>query len=177
VRRTAVDGIPGAALFELDRHPDDRGSFTEVFRAGDLGGGFVQANHSKTRAGVLRGLHFHVRQSDAWYVVAGEAEVGLADLRRGRDGLTTAVVPLNGDDPRVLLIPPGVAHGFAAKTDVDLLYWVDQYYDGSDEHTVAWDEPSVAVPWTVSSPLLSPRDAGALPLDWEAVGSLLGASP
>ena len=168
--------MPGAVLFALDRHPDDRGSFTEVFRQSDLGGAFVQANHSTTRSGVLRGLHFHTRQSDAWYVVAGEAEVGLADLRRGRDGVVARTVPLRGDEPRVLLIPPGVAHGFTAKTDVDLLYWVDQYYDGSDEHTIAWDEPEVDVPWTVSDPVLSPRDAGAGPLDWAEVASLLRGS-
>lgn len=176
MRREEVAGIPGAALFVLDRHPDERGSFTEVFRASDLGGDFVQANHSKTKAGVLRGLHFHVRQSDAWYIVAGEAEAGLADLRRGREGRATAVVPLRGDEPRVLLIPPGVAHGFAAKTHVDLLYWVDRYYDGSDEHTVAWDEPELGVAWTVSDPVLSGRDSAAAPLDWEAVGSLLQGS-
>lgn len=177
MNRQEVDGIEGAVLFVLDRHPDERGSFTEVFRESDLGGGFVQANHSKTRAGVLRGLHFHVRQSDAWYVVAGEAEVGLADLRRGAAGVRTAVVPLSGDAPRVLLIPPGVAHGFAAKTDVDLLYWVDRYYDGSDEHTVAWDEPAVGVAWSVDRPLLSPRDSSAPPLDWHAVAALLDTAP
>jgi dTDP-4-dehydrorhamnose 3,5-epimerase len=57
-----------------------------------------------------------------------------------------------------LLIPPGVAHGFCAVTDVALQYMVTAYYDGSDEHGFAWDDPDAAIRWPVAQPLLSDRD-------------------
>jgi dTDP-4-dehydrorhamnose 3,5-epimerase len=83
-------------------------------------------------------------------------------------------VDLSEDEPATLFIPPGVAHGFAALTELDLVYWVTRYFDGSDEHGVAWNDPTLAVPWEVDDPLLSARDAAAEPLRWDAVGAVLG---
>ncbi|MDP9342751.1 MAG: dTDP-4-dehydrorhamnose 3,5-epimerase family protein [Actinomycetota bacterium] len=155
-----VGAIDGVRLLRPVRHQDDRGFVLEVFRESDLDSGFVQANHSHSRSGVLRGLHYHRRQSDAWYVVSGRAQVALVDLREP-DRPVTATVELSGDDPATLLIPPGVAHGFLALTELDLLYWVSEYYDASDEFGVAWNDPSVGVPWKTSDPILSERDATA----------------
>ena len=159
-----VGAIPGVRLLRPGRHEDERGSFVEVFRESELGSGFVQANHSHSRAGVLRGLHYHRRQSDAWYVVSGRAQVALADLREpGRP--VTVTLELSGDDPAILLIPPGVAHGFLALSDMDLLYWVTEYYDAGDEFGVAWNDPALGVPWKTSDPILSDRDTTAPRLD------------
>src|SRR2546422_11404064 len=79
---TDTDGV---LLVSLTRHPDDRGSMTEVFRREWIPGAreMVQANLSRSRPNVLRGLHFHRRQADYWCILEGEALIGLSDLRRG----------------------------------------------------------------------------------------------
>jgi dTDP-4-dehydrorhamnose 3,5-epimerase len=155
-------GIEGARLIALAPHPDERGSFTEAYRRAWLPEGreMVQGNLSFSRAGVLRGLHFHRRQADYWCVVQGSALVGLYDLRQGSptEG-TKAEVPLSSDgDPRALYIPKGVAHGFFAQTDLLLYYLVDEYYSGEDEFGIAWDDPEVGIGWPGRDPILSERD-------------------
>jgi dTDP-4-dehydrorhamnose 3,5-epimerase len=65
---------------------------------------------------------------------------------------------LEAATPMGLFIPVGVAHGFLARTDATLLYLVDNYYNGSDEHGIAWNDPDLAIPWGVDSPVLSDRD-------------------
>jgi dTDP-4-dehydrorhamnose 3,5-epimerase len=160
----AWEAIPGVRLSKPTAHADRRGHLVEVFREQDLGTHFVQANHSRSREGVLRGLHHHRRQTDAWYVVSGRAQVGLADLRDPGSPPCVATVELTGDDPATLLVPPGVAHGFLALTDLDLIYWVTHPYDASDEFSVRWDDPLLQVPWARHDPVLSDRDATAPPL-------------
>jgi dTDP-4-dehydrorhamnose 3,5-epimerase len=164
-----VDGIPGAVLFTPQVHGDARGSFMEIFRQDALGVSFVQANHSHSCAGVLRGLHYHREQSDAWYVINGEAQAMLADIRTPTATPAVASVTLRADLPQVLYIPPGVAHGFLAVTDVDLIYWVTEYYDSSDEFGVAWDDPTLAAPWKTGQPVLSGRDQTNPRLEWSAI--------
>jgi dTDP-4-dehydrorhamnose 3,5-epimerase len=164
--------LEGVHLLRPRRHRDDRGWFLEILRENIVGDQFVQANHSHSKAGVLRGLHYHRRQADAWYVIAGEAQVGLADLRAsGQPKVTT--IDLAADEPAVLDIPPGVAHGFLALTELDLIYLVTQYYDASDEFGVAWDDPTLAVRWRVRDPILSDRDREARRLEWSEVASVL----
>jgi dTDP-4-dehydrorhamnose 3,5-epimerase len=165
--------IAGVRLIHPHRHPDERGWFLEVLREKDFAANFLQANHSHSREGVLRGLHYHRRQADAWYVVSGRARVGLADLRVTNQP-EVATVELSADDPAVLYIPPGVAHGFLAMTELDLIYLVTEYYDASDEFGVAWDDPTLAVPWQARAPILSDRDREAPRLEWSQVSSVLG---
>ena len=96
----------------------------------------------------------------------------LADLRTPSPSPAVVPVRMTGDQPRVLFIPPGVAHGFLAITDVDLIYWVTHPYDASDELGVAWDDPVLNAPWMVpegSGPILSERDRHNPPLAWDAV--------
>lgn len=161
--------IPGAMLGAPEVHKDDRGFFLEIFRQDLLGTKFVQANHSHSDEGVLRGLHYHLKQADAWYVIAGEAQAMLADLRVPTESPAIASVELRADDPRVLYIPQGVAHGFLAITDVDLIYWVTHPYDASDEFGVAWDDPTLKAPWRTSDPILSDRDKNNPKLDWATI--------
>jgi dTDP-4-dehydrorhamnose 3,5-epimerase len=78
---------------------------------------------------------------------------------------------LDGEEPAVLYIPPGVAHGFLALTDVDLIYWVSEEYDGTDEFGVAWNDPTLAVPWGIDQPILSRRDRENPELRWDAIPS------
>lgn len=152
-----------------DVHADSRGSFMEIFREDMLGTKFVQANHSKSKAGVLRGLHWHKFQADAWYVMNGHAQAMLADLRTPSEEPVVVPVDLIGGEPKVLYIPPGVAHGFLALTDVDLIYWVTGYYDSTDEFGVAWDDPTLNAPWSMTNPILSDRDLMNPILEWTAV--------
>jgi dTDP-4-dehydrorhamnose 3,5-epimerase len=161
--------IPGVMHGKPVVHDDPRGWFLEIFRQDLLGMQFVQANHSHSQAGVLRGLHYHRKQADAWYTVNGEAQAVLADLRVPSDSPAVVSVRMVAGEPSVLLIPPGVAHGFLALTDVDLIYWVTHPYDSTDEFGVAWDDPTLQAPWQAVEPVLSERDRNNPRLDWDTV--------
>ncbi|HEX2090433.1 MAG TPA: dTDP-4-dehydrorhamnose 3,5-epimerase family protein [Actinomycetota bacterium] len=153
--------MDGVVVVDLTWHADDRGSVAEVYRQSWLPGpgGVVQANLSISLPGVLRGLHFHREQSDYWIPVTGTAFVGLFDLRRGSPTAGAKAELRIGDEARrALFIPPGVAHGFYAESDLRLLYFVDAYYTGKDEFGVAWDDPEVGIDWPSREPVLSERD-------------------
>lgn len=156
--------IPGVKHVRLQTYGDDRGRFTETFRTEwfpERAWSIVQTNRSESRAGVLRGLHYHFRQVDYWHIVSGHARVGLADLRPGSPAFgRSEVIDVRGDEPAGLFIPVGVAHGFYAVTDVVLIYVVDNTYDGGDEHGVLWNDDALAVPWGEIAPVLSRRDEG-----------------
>lgn len=164
--------LPGVRYGSIERHGDERGSFRELWRAAAFPDqAFVQANQSSSAAGVLRGLHLHRRQDDLWIVASGRAFVALVDVRPPLDGTGPSAVvetrELAADD--WVLIPTGVAHGFLALDPLELVYFVTNEYDGSDELGFAWDDPGVAVPWPAVAatpdgrPILSGRD-GANPL-------------
>jgi dTDP-4-dehydrorhamnose 3,5-epimerase len=154
--------IQGVVLFELSTHQDERGSLTETFRRDWIPGArdMVQANVSRSRAGVLRGLHVHRQQADHWMFLSGVAFVALFDLRAGSaTEHRKAELRIDGDgSPLGLYIPPAVAHGFYAETDVMLQYLVDRGYTGDDEFGLAWNDPSVGIDWPDPSPRLSDRD-------------------
>ncbi len=161
-------------------HADGRGSFRELWRRDRFGpidpvaaGGppgsspaFVQANRSTSAAGVLRGLHVHLRQLDHWIVSSGRAFAALVDLRRlvggGQDPPAVETRILGVDD--TVTIPAGVAHGFLALEPLELVYLVTNTFDGTDELGFAWDDPIAAVPWPAvqltpdGRPILSGRD-------------------
>lgn len=164
-----IRDVPGARFGSPEVHSDPRGFFLEIFREDTLGQRFIQANHSHSKAGVLRGLHYHRKQADAWYLVSGSAQAVLADLRGRTDSPVVVSLDLTAGDPRVLFIPPGVAHGFLAITDVDLVYWVTHPYDASDEFGVAWDDPTLKAPWRTDHPILSERDQNNPKLDWDSI--------
>lgn len=153
--------IDGVVEVVPERHGDERGVFVETYRRGWFPGGreMVQANRADRAAGSLVGLHYHLHQADYWYVPVGRARVVLHDLRVGSasDGATLQL-DLDGAEHRGVYIPPGVAHGFAAVTDVTITYLVDGYYNPADELGVAWDDPAVGADWGVAEPVLSARD-------------------
>ena len=155
------DVIEGVVVVVPECHRDDRGAFVETYRRSWFPAGreMVQGNRADRRAGSLVGLHYHLHQADYWYVPAGTARVVLHDLRVGSptDGATLAL-DLDAVDHRGVLIPPGVAHGFAAVTDMTITYLVDGYYNPADELGVAWDDPAVGADWGVADPVLSHRD-------------------
>ncbi|MCC6168515.1 MAG: dTDP-4-dehydrorhamnose 3,5-epimerase family protein [Caldilineaceae bacterium] len=154
--------IPGVKLVKFRVFSDSRGQFMETFRKDwfpERSWEIIQSNRSESAAGVLRGLHFHHHQVDYWQVVNGSIRVALADLRRQSPTYgQVETIDLDAANPMGLFIPVGVAHGFLACTAATLLYLVDNYYDGSDEHGIAWNDPDLAIPWGIQTPTLSDRD-------------------
>jgi len=168
----AGSAIAGVHIRGLEVHGDRRGRFCEIFRSAAMPEAFVQCNHSHSAAGVLRGLHYHRHQADLWYLVSGRAQVGLADLRRRSGRPATQSFVLDAAQPASVYIPAGVAHGYLALTDIDIIYWVTREYDPADEHGVAWNDPTLAIGWQLGSePIVSGRDAENPELDWELIPS------
>ncbi len=165
-----VPTINGAYVVPLRAFRDERGQFMEVFRKAwfpQVSWDALQNNRSISRAGVLRGLHYHFHQVDYWHVPAGRVRAAMADLRPSSPTYMQHVtIELGTDTEQGLFIPSGVAHGFLALTDATLMYIVNQYFDGgSDERGLAWDDPELGVQWGLAdvpgAPLLSERDRSA----------------
>ena len=163
---TPSDVIDGVVVVDPVVHGDERGFFVETYRPSWFPGGreMIQGNRGDRQAGAIVGLHYHLHQADYWYVPYGTARVVLHDLRRGgpTDGATICmdlgVGPDGTNAHRGVYIPPGVAHGFGALTDMTITYLVDGYYNPADELGVAWDDPEIAADWGIESPILSGRD-------------------
>jgi dTDP-4-dehydrorhamnose 3,5-epimerase len=157
-RSTVIDDV---MIVVPDVHGDGRGRFIETYRRSwfPLGREMVQASRSDKSAGSLVGLHYHLHQADYWYVTRGRARVVLHDLRvdSPTEG-ATEVLEIGEHDDRGVFIPPGVAHGFSALSDMTLTYLVDGYYNPADELGVAWDDPDIGADWGVADPVLSDRD-------------------
>lgn len=157
-----LDTIAGVYVVTLTALGDARGRFMETFRREWfpwVNWDRLQTNRSESAAGVLRGLHYHHRQIDYWHVISGQIRVGLADLRSTSPTFRQShALDLSADTYLGLFIPEGVAHGFVALTDALLSYTVNNYYDGSDELGVRWNDPVLNVPWGVTDPVLSQRD-------------------
>jgi dTDP-4-dehydrorhamnose 3,5-epimerase len=153
--------IEGIYVIEPQVHGDRRGRFVETYRRSWFPEGreMIQGNRSDKQAGAVVGLHYHMHQADYWYVPRGRIRVVLHDLRTGSptDG-ATQTLEIGDHDDRGVFIPPGVAHGFSALTDVTVTYLVDQYYNPEDENGVAWDDPAIGADWGVTEPILSERD-------------------
>lgn len=154
--------IEGVQLVRPRIFQDDRGLFLEIFRKEwfpERSWARLQSNHSFSAKGVLRGLHYHHKQVDYWYLAEGEIQVGLADLRPKSPTYGRSIaLEMKATDHIGVFIPVGVAHGFLALTAASLVYFVDNYYDGDDEYGVAWNDPDLAISWAVASPFLSNRD-------------------
>ncbi len=152
--------IEGIRRFPLQVYEDERGWFCELRRDSLLPKPMVQTNLSVSRAGVVRGLHFHERgQDDLFACLSGTARVVVLDRTTG-DTFAEDI----GDENRVAIYVPGHhAHGFEALTDVLFSYHVTQEYDPADpdEQTIPWNDPRVAHLWSTSTPILSARDAVA----------------
>ena len=166
------DRIEGVAVAELKAFADERGWFAESFRSEwfpEISWAQLQCNRSESRAGTVRGLHYHHLQVDYWQCLAGTLRVGLYDLRRSSTTCGKGeILQLDQRQPQGLFIPSGVAHGFLALTDVTLTYVVNRYYDGgADEYSLAWDDPQLGLDWEVGEGevTVSSRDKASPRLD------------
>lgn len=156
----------GTVLLPLQAHDDERGSFTELYRLEWVTGVTpIQWNAVRSEAGVLRGVHVHVRHDDYLTVPLGRATVGLRDLRRGSptEGLATTV-ELGGEQTGALVIPHGVAHGFYFHEPSLHVYAVTEYWDPTDELSCHWADPDLGIAWPAQSARVSERDAKSQPL-------------
>ena len=150
--------------------PDSRGFFAELYkRIPFLENGipydFVQVNFSKSRRGVVRGLHYQLRpmeQGKMVYVVSGRIVDVAIDIRKGSPWFGRHVmVELGEADGRALWVPPGFAHGFQAlEDDTRVLYLVTKEYSREHERCIRWDDPQVGIEWPIrESVVTSEKDA------------------
>jgi dTDP-4-dehydrorhamnose 3,5-epimerase len=167
--------LPEVLLVEPRVFGDERGFFLESYnqaafeQATGLAARFVQDNHSRSGHGVLRGLHFQIRQPQGKLVrvTSGRVFDVAVDLRRSSPRLGQWVgVELSGENKRQLWIPPGFAHGFVVLSDsADFLYKTTDYYAPEFERTLAWNDPRVGVQWPLDqlqgAPALSGKDSSA----------------
>lgn len=165
--------LPGVCEILLEPRGDARGSFLETYHQknfAELGitDTFVQDNHSTSAQGVLRGLHYQLNRSQAKLcrVIEGEALDVAVDIRVGSShfGKWTSVV-LSAEKRNQLYVPRGFAHGFLALSPrVQFLYKCSDFYDGADEHGIAYDDPDLNIAWGIASPVLSEKDKHLPPL-------------
>jgi dTDP-4-dehydrorhamnose 3,5-epimerase len=150
--------VEGVLRIPLERFEDERGWFCQLRRDSVLPQPMVQTNLSFSRAGVIRGLHYHERgQDDLFTCLSGMARVVVLDRETGATFWEDI-----GDENRVAIYVPGsCAHGFEALTDVLFCYHVTHEYDAADpdEQGIAWNDPRVAHLWSTTTPILSARDA------------------
>jgi len=167
--------LPDVLLIKLNRFTDDRGFFLESYEAGKfaeigISEHFVQDNHSGSRGGTLRGLHYqlHHPQGKLIRVVIGEVFDVAVDLRRSSATFGRWVgVTLSAQECSELWVPKGFAHGFLVLSEwADIVYKVTDYYDPASERTLLWNDSMVDIEWPLSgTPLLSERDARGSPLN------------
>jgi len=169
VRATA---IPDVVVVEPNVFGDERGFFMEswnaqAFAQAGIDAVFVQDNHSRSRCGVLRGLHYQIRepQGKLVRVAAGEVYDVAVDLRRSSPTFGRAVGErLSAENKRMMWIPPGFAHGFLVLSEIaDFLYKATAYYAPEHERAIRWDDPRLAIDWplTGAAPTVSAKDAAA----------------
>ncbi len=171
VHPTPLDGL---VLVEPAVFHDERGYFTESFNRRvfnetlGLDVDFVQDNHSHSRQGVLRGLHYQLGQAQGKLVrvLRGRIFDVAVDLRQASPSFGRWFgVELSEDDPRQFWVPPGFAHGFLVLSEsADVFYKVTAPYAPAQEHCIVWNDPQLGIAWpTGLSPTLSTRDAMGLP--------------
>ncbi len=165
-------GLAGLLLIEPPCFRDERGFFLESFqveRYRDVGivDAFVQDNHSRSRHGVLRGLHFQVKRPQAQIVtvIRGRIFDVAVDLRRASATFGRWFgIELSDEGPRQLYMAPGFAHGFCVLSQfADLHYKVSRLYDQTDEGGLIWNDSDVGIRWPMEAPVISERD-GSYPV-------------
>jgi dTDP-4-dehydrorhamnose 3,5-epimerase len=182
--------LAGLVAIEPAVHGDERGFFAETYRRewhGEAGipaeDEFIQDNHSRSRRGVVRGLHFHIGDGVAKLVRCATGRVLdiAVDLRKGSPTYAEwQGVELDEESMRMLYVPVGFAHGFCVLSDVaDVLYKQTAYYDPAVERGIAWNDPDIAIDWPLPLDhlVVSERDAAAprlreleheLPFKWNS---------
>ena len=167
--------IPDVLILEPKVFGDDRGFFFESFNEKTfqnltgIKANFVQDNHSKSAANVLRGLHYQIEQAQGKLVrvTAGEVFDVAVDIRRQSATFGKWVgLHLSAENKRQMFIPTGFAHGFVVLQDnTEVLYKTTDYYAPQHERCIRWDDPAIGIEWPIAqSPILSGKDQQGLAL-------------
>jgi dTDP-4-dehydrorhamnose 3,5-epimerase len=167
--------LPDVYILEPKVFGDARGFFYESFNRKRFAAGtgvdadFVQDNHSRSARGVLRGLHYQLRQPQGKLVrvAVGEVLDVAVDLRRSSAHFGRWVgVHLSAENKRQLWVPPGFGHGFVVLSEsAEFLYKTTDYYAPADEHCIVWNDPELAIDWQLPAaltPALSAKDTAGL---------------
>jgi dTDP-4-dehydrorhamnose 3,5-epimerase len=174
--RVSETELAGVFVLEPDVHDDERGFFMESYSKRRLDEAlgrdvsFVQDNHSRSRRGVLRGLHYQAvphPQAKLVRAVIGEIFDVAVDVRRSSPNFGRWVgVNLSAENRRQLWIPEGFAHGFLTLSDsTEVLYKSSDYYAPECERSIRWDDPSISIGWPLTlKPTLSAKDSSAPPM-------------
>lgn len=160
--------IPSVILIRSSVFSDIRGHFSETYKASEflkngIDGCFLQDNHSFSRAGVIRGLHFQrnpVAQGKLVRVVQGKLFDVAVDIRQGSPtyGKWVGTI-LSAENYAMLWIPPGFAHGVCALEDTHFLYKISgAEYSKADERSILWNDPEINIDWPIKNPQLSEKD-------------------
>ena len=154
-------------LIEPEVHRDARGVFSELYHADQyskagIAEKFVQDNLARSVRGVLRGLHYQLRDPQGKLVVALEGTVYdvAVDIRRGSPSFGQwCGIELSAENMRQLYIPPGFAHGYCVLTEsATVLYKCTRFYALEDERGILWNDPILKITWPIATPVLSPKD-------------------
>jgi dTDP-4-dehydrorhamnose 3,5-epimerase len=168
--RRVETGLAGLVLVEPEVHGDERGFLVETFSEAEwaelgIETPFVQDNHSRSGAGILRGLHFQTTPGQAKLVRCCRGRIWdvAVDLRRGSPTYGRwEGHELDDERHRQLFVPVGFGHGFCVLSEIaDVHYKLSSRYDPATEAGVAWDDPEIAVQWPISDPRTSERDRAA----------------
>lgn len=170
--RFVTTELPGVLVLEPQVFRDERGFFLETYRTDECARhnipSFVQDNHSRSVGATLRGLHLQRRrmQGKLIRVIEGEIFDVAIDVRRGSPTFGKWIgVTLSAENFRECYIPPGFAHGFCVLSPAaQVEYKCTDFYDPSSEIGIAWNDPSLAIQWPISAPILSARDSRNPPL-------------
>jgi dTDP-4-dehydrorhamnose 3,5-epimerase len=160
--------LEGPVLIEPVVHGDDRGYFMETYRANvfdSLGihEQWVQDNHSRSRRGILRGIHYQPGMAKLVRCARGAIFDVVVDLRRGSSSFGEwESHELDDRNVRQLYVPDGFGHAFCVTSaEADVVYKCSAYYDPEAERGIAWDDADIGIAWPFADPLLSERDAAA----------------
>lgn len=166
--------IPDVLIIEPKVFGDERGFFYESYNRRamtDVGipDDFVQDNHSRSRRGVLRGLHYQTQQTQGKLVrvISGSVYDVAVDLRKSSPTFGRWVgMVLSADNKRMAWIPPGFAHGFIVTSDTaEFLYKTTDYWAPQFERSLLWNDPALGIEWPLDGePLVAAKDAAGLPL-------------
>ena len=171
-----LTAIPDVILIQPKVFEDERGFFLESYRKNwfqeaGIAADFVQDNHSASRQGVLRGLHYQVKQAQGKLLraVLGEIYDVAVDLRRSSPTFGRWVgAVLSAEEKNQLWIPPGFAHGvYVLSSRAELFYKATEYYAPQWERSLLWNDPEIGIHWPLldgAAPVLSDKDAAGLPL-------------
>jgi dTDP-4-dehydrorhamnose 3,5-epimerase len=171
--KVAPTAIPDVKRILPRVFADDRGYFFESWNARALAehgidATFVQDNHSGSKRGVLRGLHYQIEHAQGKLVrcVVGEVFDVAVDLRRSSPTFGRSVgVALSAENRTLLWIPPGFAHGFIVLSEAaEFLYKTTDYWHPEHERTLLWSDPALAIAWPIAAPTVNAKDAAGVPL-------------